>query len=56
VFVFVLSGAVVLHINEQAWKLKKGECFYYTAASPYFLENNKGNPAVVLWVTSPPNF
>lgn len=53
---FVISGTVVLHINEKSWKLKKGECFYHSASSPYYLENNKGNPAVVLWVTSPPNF
>jgi len=53
---FVLSGTIVLHVGGQKHKLKKDECFYYTASNPYFLENTKGNPAAVLWVTSPPNF
>ena len=53
---FILSGTAILNINGQQWKLRKGECFYHSASGPYYLENKTGNPAVVFWVTSPPNF
>ena len=53
---FVLSGRITLNINGERWKLKKGECFYHTASSSYYLENHQGSPAEVFWVTSPPNF
>jgi len=53
---YVISGAATLHLNGESRKIKKGECFYYTASSPYYLENHTESPATVLWITSPPNF
>ena len=56
VFGYVLTGVVTLHMNNQSWKIRKGECFYHVAATPYYIENRTGNPASIVWVTSPPNF
>lgn len=56
VFGYVTQGSVTLHVGGRKWKAKKGECFYYAAGETYFIENHTANEAVVLWVTSPPNF
>lgn len=53
---YMISGAVTLLLNGERRKIKKGECFYYTASNPYCLENHTENMATVLWITSPPNF
>jgi len=36
--------------------LKKGECFYFKANKKHYIENRRKNRALVLWVSSPPNF
>ena len=56
VFGHVLSGSVVLRLGAAKHKVRKSESFYYKADSPYWLENQSKIPAVVLWVSSPPNF
>jgi transcriptional regulator with XRE-family HTH domain len=56
VFGYVLAGTVTLNLGNRKWKVKKGECFYYPAGAPYFMENLGTHDAAVLWVTSPPNF
>ena len=56
VFGYVLSGGVNLFLGSAKHKVKKGESFNFPANAPYRLENPGKNGAVVLWVTSPPNF
>ena len=56
VFGYVLQGGVVLHIGDKRYKAKKGESFYYTADSSYYLSNKSGSDALVLWVSTPPSF
>ncbi len=55
-FGFVLLGNVELVLGGKVHKLKKGECFYFKATSSHYLANRRTNKAVVLWVSSPPNF
>jgi len=56
VFGYVTAGTVILHVGKQHWRVKKGDCFYFVASEVYYLENTATQDAVVLWVTSPPNF
>jgi len=56
IFGYCMQGAVTLHLDGKRYKVKKGETFYYKANSPHHLENTGKNDAVVLWVSSPPNF
>jgi transcriptional regulator with XRE-family HTH domain len=56
VFGYMLSGTVVLHTGRRQWAAKKGECFYYAASRPYYIENPSSRTASFIWVSSPPNF
>lgn len=56
VFGYVTQGAVTLQVGAKRWKVRRGECFYYTAVSPYHIENHTTHDAFVLWVTTPPSF
>ena len=55
-FGFVLSGSVYVHLGDERYKAKKHESFYYKANQVHYLENNGKTNAVVLWVSTPPNF
>ena len=55
-FGFVLSGQVHVHLGEREYRVRKGECFYYTADQKHWLENRGKRSATVLWVASPPSF
>jgi len=56
IFGYVQHGNVTLALGAVRYKVKKGETFYYKANSPHSLENTGKSDAVVLWVSSPPNF
>jgi len=55
-FGFVLSGSVELVLGGKPQKVKKGECFYYKATRKHYIINKGKATAVLLWVSSPPNF
>ncbi|MCX5799220.1 MAG: cupin domain-containing protein [Proteobacteria bacterium] len=55
-FGFVLSGSIEIVLGGKAYKLKKGECFYFQATKKHFIANRRNSKAFVLWVSSPPNF
>ncbi|MCF0116673.1 MAG: cupin domain-containing protein [Bacilli bacterium] len=55
-FGYVLEGSVIVCIDNQKYKCKKGETFYYESSKPHHLENPNANPAKVIWISSPPNF
>ena len=55
-FGYVVSGGVALHMGGKKHRIKRGESFYYRANAEHFLENIYGKEAVVIWVTTPPNF
>lgn len=55
-FGFVLSGSIELVLGGKAYKLKKGECFYFRATKKHYIANKRKNKSYVLWVSSPPNF
>jgi mannose-6-phosphate isomerase-like protein (cupin superfamily) len=55
-FGLVLGGTIDLVLGGKAFRLKKGECFYFKATKNHYIENKRKNKAFVLWVSSPPNF
>ena len=55
-FGYVLSGAITLVYGNKEVKCKKGETFYFTTDKNHYLINNGNVEAVIIWVTSPPNF
>jgi transcriptional regulator with XRE-family HTH domain len=55
-FGFVMSGSIELVLGGKVQKLKKGECFFFKATRKHYIANRRMKKAVVLWVSSPPNF
>jgi transcriptional regulator with XRE-family HTH domain len=55
-FGFVISGGVELVFGGKTHRLKKGECFFFEATKKHCIANRRNSKAVILWVSSPPNF
>lgn len=55
-FGFVLSGSIEVFLGGKAYRLKKGECFYFKAMKKHYMANRRNTKAFVLWISSPPNF
>ncbi|HVN95708.1 MAG TPA: cupin domain-containing protein [Syntrophorhabdaceae bacterium] len=55
-FGFVIAGSVDLVLGARTYKLKKGACFFFKAKKRHYIANRRAKEAVVLWVSSPPNF
>lgn len=55
-FGYILEGTILVCLDNQKFKCKKGETFYYESSKMHYLKNiSKGN-AKVIWISSPPNF
>ncbi len=55
-FGYVLRGSVVLHVGMQAYTVRHGEAFYYSAELVHRVENRAATEAVLIWISSPPSF
>jgi transcriptional regulator with XRE-family HTH domain len=55
-FGFVVSGAIEVALGMKTYKVRKDECFYFKASRKHYLANRRKTGALVLWVSSPPNF
>lgn len=55
-FGYVISGSVVLMLKDKAYKVKKGESFYFQPKTPHLIKNTSKKEARVLWISSPPTF
>ena len=55
-FGFLISGKLILHLDERKYDVKAGESFYFAADRMHWLENPGNRPARLIWVSSPPNF
>lgn len=55
-FGYVLRGSVRVHIGSRSYRAKKHESFYYKTNQSHYIENAGKGEAVVLWVSTPPNF
>ena len=55
-FGYVISGKIELVYGNISKKLKKGETFYITSDKTHYIKNIGNVKAVIIWVSSPPNF
>ncbi len=55
-FGYVLRGRVSLRFGREVQKLRRGECFYFSAEKEHWLQNTSSRNAAILWITSPPYF
>ncbi len=55
-FGYVISGEIVLHLDENIYEVKEGQSFYYPADRMHYLENAGDSPAKIIWVSTPPSF
>lgn len=55
-FGYVLTGTITIVVGKKHYKAKKGESFYFTPTSSHHIENKSKNPAVFIWVSTPPTF
>jgi len=55
-FGLILQGRINLRFGKEVQKLKRGECFYFSAEKEHWLQNPGSREAVVLWVSAPPSF
>lgn len=55
-FGFVVAGSIELSLGGKTYKLRKGDCFYFKASKGHYMANKGKKRALVLWVSSPPNF
>ena len=55
-FLLVLRGELQLALNEQEYRLKSGDSFYFESATPHHWRNPGRSETWVLWVNTPPTF
>ncbi len=55
-FGFVLKGRIVLWLDQQSYKLKAGDCFYFKSSVKHWVENVGKGDAHILWIVSPGRF
>ena len=55
-FGYVITGNVRIHYAGQNQTVHAGESFYFKAGKKHYLENTGSKDAVIIWVTTPPNF
>jgi DNA-binding transcriptional MerR regulator/mannose-6-phosphate isomerase-like protein (cupin superfamily) len=55
-FLFILRGELHLSLNDEEYKLKAGDSFYFESATPHRWNNPGRRETVVLWVNTPPTF
>ena len=55
-FGYVIEGSIIICLDNQKFKCKKGETFYYESSKPHYLKSNSNGISKVIWISSPPNF
>jgi transcriptional regulator with XRE-family HTH domain len=55
-FGFLLQGKVTLWIDKVPYRMRKGDCFYFSSDREHRLQNTGKAVATILWIVSPPVF
>jgi len=55
-FLYILRGALVIILEEEEYRLKAGDSFYFESATPHHWKNPGRAETWVLWVNTPPTF
>lgn len=55
-FGYVIKGTIKVVYGKTERKCRAGEAFYFPANETHYIENNSKSEAVIIWVSTPPNF
>ena len=55
-FLYVLRGALAITLENEEYRLKTGDSFYFESATPHHWKNPGRTETWVLWVNTPPTF
>lgn len=55
-FLFVLRGELRISVDEEEYRLKAGDSFYFESSSPHQWRNPGRSETWILWVNTPPTF
>src|SRR5882672_6252612 len=53
-FLFVLRGELIIELEEEKYRLKPGDSFYFESATPHSWKNPGRSETWLLWVNTPP--
>ena len=55
-FLFILRGELEISVQDEQYRLKTGDSFYFESATPHRWKNPGRSETWVLWVNTPPTF
>jgi DNA-binding transcriptional MerR regulator/quercetin dioxygenase-like cupin family protein len=55
-FIYVLRGALHISLEQEEYRLKPGDSFYFESSVPHRWKNPGRSETVLLWVNTPPTF
>ncbi len=55
-FLYLLRGDLHISVNQEEYRLKPGDSFYFESATPHHWRNPGRTETWVLWVNTPPTF
>jgi DNA-binding transcriptional MerR regulator/quercetin dioxygenase-like cupin family protein len=55
-FIFVLRGQLAISLEDEEYRLKAGDSFYFESAIPHHWKNPGRSETWVVWVNTPPTF
>jgi DNA-binding transcriptional MerR regulator/quercetin dioxygenase-like cupin family protein len=55
-FLYILRGALQITLENEEYRLKAGDSFYFESATPHRWKNSGRGEAWLLWVNTPPTF
>ena len=55
-FLYVLRGELQIALQDEEYRLKAGDSFYFESATPHRWKNPGKNETWILWVNTPPTF
>lgn len=55
-FGFLIRGSIYLHLGSDRYRVHRGEAFYFIPDTPHYISNAGKEDAILLWISTPPNF
>jgi len=55
-FLYILRGALMITLQDEEYRLKAGDSFYFESATPHHWKNPGRAEAWLLWINTPPTF
>jgi quercetin dioxygenase-like cupin family protein len=53
---YVLRGDLEITVEDELYRLKPGDSFYFESATPHRWKNPGRKETLVLWINTPPTF